>query len=179
MSGLPINSSNQMMALLQGMREELTGAGVRELRTSGDVDAVMTDMQGTVLLVVNSVCGCAAGNARPGVGMALQSAVIPDVLCTVFAGQDREATERAREYLVDQPPSSPSVALFKDGKLVHMMHRYMIEGRDASQVAMALVAQFGRHCTAKGPSVSAEQFARMPYAKVCGSRFSAAGDAGA
>jgi len=161
----------ELAAMLQTMRVELTGIGVKELRAPADVDAAMTDKSGTLLLVVNSVCGCAAGNARPGVGLALQGDVIPDAMYSVFAGQDRAATERAREYLTGQPPSSPSVALFKNGELVYMMHRYMIEGRDANQVAMDLTAQFKQHCTAKGPSVSPEEFAKMPYARMCGSRF--------
>jgi putative YphP/YqiW family bacilliredoxin len=173
MDGLPTNYLDDMATQLQAMREELSAVGVQELRTPEDVDAVMTEMSGTILLVVNSVCGCAAGNARPGVGMALQNKIIPDAMFTVFAGQDCEATQQARQFIVDQPPSSPSVALFKDGRLVYMMHRHLIEGRNASQVAVDLVEQFELHCATKGPSVSADKFAQMPYARICGSQFSA------
>src|ERR671915_1151478 len=128
------------------MRQELTSLGVRELRTAADVDAVLGrqlgqpgDQQGpTVMVVVNSVCGCAAGKARPGVAMALQHNTKPDVVATVFAGADIEATERARSYFAGYGPSSPSIAILKDGQLVYMLERYQIEGRDASQIANEL-----------------------------------------
>jgi len=136
--------------LVQPMREELTRIGVQELRTASEVDTFMADKSGTVLVVVNSVCGCAAGMARPGVRLALQSDVKPDRVATVFAGQDVEATERARSYFGPFPPSSPSLALFKDGECVHFVPRHMIEGRDAVAVANGLVTAFQKHCAAAG-----------------------------
>lgn len=171
---LLINDFADMARVIQTMRDELTLVGVKELRTPEEVDQALSEKTGTTMVVFNSMCGCAAGNARPGVGLALQNGVIPDRLFTVFAGQDRPATERVRQYIPGQPPSSPSIAVFKDGKLVHMMHRYLIEGRDAVQVAADLVSVFNEHCTAKGPSVSPEDFARMPYARMCGSKIPAA-----
>ena len=110
--------------MIAPMREELTRFGVRELRTAGEVDDALTQTPGTVMVVVNSVCGCAAGKARPGVALALQHAAKPDLVATVFAGADIEATERARGYFTGYPPSSPSIALFKGGKLVYMMERH-------------------------------------------------------
>lgn len=132
--------------LVQPMREELTRIGVSELRTSQDVDAFMNEKSGTTLLVVNSVCGCAAGQARPGVRLALQSEVKPDRVATVFAGQDLEATARARSFFAQFPPSSPSLALFKDGEVVHFVPRHAIEGRDAMSLANDLVAAFQKYC---------------------------------
>ena len=111
------------------MRQELTRVGFEETRTPEQVDAILGEKKGTVLLVVNSVCGCAAGNARPAVAMALEHDVKPDRMVTVFAGNDREATARAREYLVGYRPSSPAIALFRDGELVKMIERWQIEGR--------------------------------------------------
>lgn len=131
--------------LVQPMREELTRLGVRELRTAPEVDEVM-QQPGTTLVVVNSVCGCAAAGARPGVALALKHEVLPDRVVTVFAGQDLEATQRAREFFTNQPPSSPQMALLKDGKLVHMIHRHHIEGRTPEMIATALVHAFDEHC---------------------------------
>lgn len=128
--------------LVKPMREELTSAGVEELRTAADVDRFMSEEGGTALLVVNSVCGCAAGMARPGVRLALTEGPRPDRVATVFAGQDLEATARARGYLPDIPPSSPSIALFKDGELVQFIPRHRIEGRSAQDVAGDLVQAF-------------------------------------
>jgi putative YphP/YqiW family bacilliredoxin len=129
------------------MKEELTQLGFRELLTRDDVDAALgSKKEGTTLLVVNSVCGCAAGNARPGVALALQHDVQPDHLWTVFAGQDVEATARAREYLPGYPPSSPSMALFEDGELVLMLERKDIEGHSALDVANRLAEAFEAHC---------------------------------
>ena len=133
--------------LVQPMREELTSIGVQELRNPAEVDVFMTNKTGTAIVVVNSVCGCAAGMARPGVKLALQSDVKPDRAATVFAGQDVDATNRAREYFGQVPPSSPSIALFKDGQCVHFVPRHQIEGRNAIDVANALVAAFQKHCT--------------------------------
>jgi len=132
--------------LVQPMRDELTSIGVEELRTAADVDAFLSETTGTTLVVVNSVCGCAAGMARPGVRLALQSEVRPDRVGTVFAGQDLEATKRAREFFSQFPPSSPSLALFKDGAVVHFVPRHAIEGRDAMSLANDLVAAFNKYC---------------------------------
>jgi putative YphP/YqiW family bacilliredoxin len=128
------------------MRAELTTIGVKELRTTADVDeAVRT--AGTVMLVVNSVCGCAAGKARPGIALALRHARRPDLVGTVFAGADIEATDRARQYLAPYPPSSPSVGLLRDGKLVFMLERRDIESRNAAAIALKLIGAFDQYCT--------------------------------
>lgn len=129
------------------MRTELTDLGVKELRTPEDVDAVLGEKkEGTMLLSINSVCGCAAGNARPGLGIALKNAKVPGDLFTVFAGQDREATERARGYFSEFPPSSPSFAFFKDGEIKAMIPRHRVEGRSAQEVADDLVMIFNAFC---------------------------------
>ena len=128
------------------MREELTRLGVKETRTTGDVDKVLGQGSGTVMMVINSMCGCAAGRARPGVALSLKHSVLPDKVATVFAGGDIEATARVREYLKDYPPSSPSVALFRDGKPVFMLHRHQIENRDASDIAKSLTEAFDQFC---------------------------------
>ena len=132
--------------MIAPMREELTRFGVRELRTVEAVDEALTKTAGTVMLVVNSVCGCAAGKARPGIALALQHAAKPDLVTTVFAGADIEATERARGYCTGYPPSSPSIALFKDGKLVYMMERHQIENQEADAIATQLTSAFETHC---------------------------------
>ncbi len=131
--------------MVQPMREELVRAGFAELRTPEEVDTFLANREGTAMLVVNSVCGCAAGQARPGVRLALQHPTAPRRLATVFAGQDLEATARARAHFAEIPPSSPSVALFKDGELVYFVPRHRIEGRSADQVAADLTAAFERH----------------------------------
>lgn len=131
--------------IVNPMKAELTSIGFQELLTSDDVDAFMTDMQGTALLVINSVCGCAAGQARPGVHLALQNETRPDHLATVFAGQETEATKQARSYFEDVPPSSPSIALFKDGELVYFVPRHRIESRTAEDVAADLQSAFDRY----------------------------------
>jgi putative YphP/YqiW family bacilliredoxin len=133
--------------LVQPMREELTKSGVEELLTADQVDAFMK-RPGTKLLVVNSVCGCAAGMARPGVRLALKHGVKPQHVGTVFAGQDLDATQRARSYFAQMPPSSPSMALFRGKDLLHFVPRHMIEGRDAQSVAYDLVTAFDKHCAA-------------------------------
>jgi putative YphP/YqiW family bacilliredoxin len=132
--------------LVKPMREELTSAGVTELTTAKAVDDWMKEGKGTALLVVNSVCGCAAGAARPGVRLALGHPKHPDRVATVFAGQDKEATDRARSYFSDFPPTSPSLALFKDGKLVEYIPRHRIEGRDGRAFAADITALFDKHC---------------------------------
>jgi putative YphP/YqiW family bacilliredoxin len=128
------------------MRQELTRLGIQETRTAEEVDAVLGEKQGTVLVVVNSVCGCAAGMARPAVAMALENETLPERMITVFAGNDREATARAREYFVGYRPSSPSIALIKDGQVVKMFERWQIEGRQAHDLAAELTAAFDQHC---------------------------------
>lgn len=132
--------------MIRPMREELTRIGVEELRTPEQVDETLTDNSGTVMVVVNSICGCAAGKARPGIARALQHTVKPDKVATVFAGADIEATEKARTYFTGYPPSSPSIALLKDGQLVWMLERRQIEGKDATQVAAELISAFDQHC---------------------------------
>ena len=132
---------------IQPMRDELTGIGFEELTTPDAVDAALGAREGTTLVFVNSVCGCAAGMARPGMAQALGlTAARPDRLVTVFAGQDREATARARTYFADQPPSSPSIALLKDGALVAFVPRHQIEGKNADMVAAQVVAALEEHC---------------------------------
>ncbi|GMV81657.1 MAG: hypothetical protein AMXMBFR7_28410 [Planctomycetota bacterium] len=132
--------------LVAPMRAELTSLGVEELRTGAAVETFMKQNHGTAMVIVNSVCGCAAGGARPGVKLALQSPNRPDRIATVFAGQDQEATAKARSYFSDIPPSSPCVALFKDGELVHFVPRHLIEGRSPQMIAQELKAAFEEHC---------------------------------
>lgn len=131
--------------LVQPMREELTSLGVTELRTAEDVDAAMKQ-PGTTMVVLNSVCGCAAGGARPGVALALKHQTLPDHITTVFAGQDLEAVERARSYFTGVPPSSPSIALMRDGELVGFMPRHHIEGRTPEMIAASLTSAFDEIC---------------------------------
>jgi putative YphP/YqiW family bacilliredoxin len=131
--------------MVQPMREEVTRLGVKELKTPADVDAAVKN-PGTTLVFVNSVCGCAAAGARPGLTLALRHANKPQQVVTVFAGMEREAVARAREYFKPYQPSSPQIALLKDGKLVHMLQRHDIEGRDPSAVAAALTKAFDEHC---------------------------------
>lgn len=128
------------------MRQELTDLGIQETRTASEVDSVLGQKKGTVLVVVNSVCGCAAGMARPAVAMALEHNVKPEKMITVFAGNDREATARAREYFTGYRPSSPSIALMRDGEVVKMLERWQIEGRQAHDIAAELVAAFDQYC---------------------------------
>jgi putative YphP/YqiW family bacilliredoxin len=132
--------------LIRPMREDLTRLGVEELKTADAVDETIQSSKGTLMVVVNSICGCAAGKARPGVAIALQHEVKPDKVATVFAGADIEATERARSYFTGYGPSSPSIALLKDGKLVYMLERFQIEGRDANQIAGELTLAFDKYC---------------------------------
>ena len=137
--------------LVTPMRQDLTRLGVEELRTPEEVDQTLKDAPGTTLVVVNSVCGCSARMARPAVAMALQHATKPDRLTTVFAGQDVEATARARSYFTGYPPSSPQIGLLKDGQLVYMLERWQIEGRHAEAIAHDLVDAFDKYCA---PSTS-------------------------
>ena len=133
--------------MVQPMREELTRIGFHEMRTVEEVDTLLGRAKGTALVVVNSICGCAAGKARPAVALALAHRVRPEILATVFAGQDQEATARARSYFAEHEPSSPSIALLGDGKLVFMLERRDIEGRDPYAIAEDLVDAFNRFCT--------------------------------
>ena len=159
---------------VQPMRDELTAVGIKELLTAKDVDdAINVQDDKTALVMINSVCGCAAGSARPGVSLALQNNVIPDKLYTAFAGQEREAVEKVREYAAEYPPSSPSVALFKNGKLIYFMQRKDIEGFDADYIANELRKVFNEHCSAEGPSISPDDFAKVLNAKMCGSKIPA------
>ncbi len=134
---------------VEPMREELTRLGVEELRTAADVDAAVTTKPGTLMIVVNSICGCAAGKARPGIAQALSHHPRPDRVTTVFAGFDEEATQRARSYFTGYRPSSPSVALLRDGQLVFMLERSQIENQSADQIATTLAAAFDTFCGAR------------------------------
>ncbi len=135
-------------ALVAPMREEMTRLGVQELTTATEVDSALGDQRGTMLVFVNSVCGCAAGNARPALRLALQHGVRPQQVVTVFAGQDVEAASRARQYFSDYQPSSPSIALLRDGEVVHFVHRHQIEGRSPQAIASDLTAAFDKHFAA-------------------------------
>lgn len=132
--------------LVQPMKEDLTRAGFKELLNAGEVDETINNAKGTLLVVVNSVCGCAAGNMRPGVKLSLEGDAKPNSLTTVFAGVDKEATDQARKYFLPYPPSSPSVALFKDGKLVHFLERHHIEGGTAQMIAENLQEAYKEFC---------------------------------
>jgi putative YphP/YqiW family bacilliredoxin len=156
---------------VQPMRDELVAAGFTELLTPADVDAFLTKKEGTSLVMVNSVCGCAAGSARPGVTLALQNSIIPGSLLTVFAGQDRDAIDHFRNsYLPGIPPSSPFIALFKNGEPVFIMQRRNIEGKTAEMVSEELVTAFNTHCEKQGPSVPKEVYDAIMHAKACGSK---------
>lgn len=157
---------------VQPMRDELVAAGFTELITASDVDTYMTaEIDKTILVMINSVCGCAAGSARPGVTLALQNKIIPDKILTVFAGQDRDAVDHLRQnYLQGIPPSSPFMALYKNGEIVFLMQRFNIEGKTAGMVAAELTEAFNQNCTKEGPSVSAEMYEQILHAKACGSK---------
>ncbi|MBK8662907.1 MAG: BrxA/BrxB family bacilliredoxin [Ignavibacteriales bacterium] len=158
-------------ASVQHMRDELVAVGFEEARTPEAVDdAILNNPGKTVFVVINSVCGCAAGSARPGVSLALQHDTIPDKYYTVFAGQERDAIDRLRSYIKGFPPSSPSAALFKDGELVYFLPRLDIEGRTAAEISQDIMVAFEKHCSATGPSIPADQFEKVLYAKMCGSK---------
>jgi putative YphP/YqiW family bacilliredoxin len=135
--------------MVQPMREEMTRMGAKELTTVAEVDSTLGDPKGSILVFVNSVCGCAAGTARPGLNLALKHPQLPQQITTVFAGQDLEATSRARQYFSDYAPSSPSIALIQDGEVVHFVHRHMIEGHTPQQIAADLTAAFDKHLAVK------------------------------
>jgi putative YphP/YqiW family bacilliredoxin len=152
------------------MWQELVAVGVESLTTPEQVDAALANASGTVLVIVNSICGCAAGHARPGAMLALQNKVIPDRSVTVFAGVDRDAVERAREFMKGYPPSSPAMGLFKDGKQVFMLQRVDLQRMDDEQVAAALTQAFDQHCAKPGPSVDPETFRKLQPYRGCGSQ---------
>src|SRR3569833_2681629 len=137
-----------VVRLVTPMRQELTWLGVKELRTSEEVDATLKDAKGTTLVIVNSVCGCSARMARPAIAIALENPIKPDVSTTVFAGQDADATNRARSYFTGYPPSSPQIGLLKDGELVFMLERWQLESRSAEEIAHDLVNAFNKYCAA-------------------------------
>ena len=156
---------------VQHMRDELVAVGFTELLTPEEVEkAIKVNDDKTTLVMINSVCGCAAGSARPGISLALQNDVIPDKLFTGFAGQDRDAVDKIRELVGNLPASSPSFALFKNGELVHFMHRHEIEGRMPEEISEYWGPIFNQKCSNKGPSITPEQFAQVLHAKSCGSK---------
>lgn len=136
--------------IVQPMREELTRLGIQETRTPQEVDAVLGEKTGTALVVVNSVCGCAAGNARPAIAMAVNNSNLPDKMITVFAGNDQEATAKARSYFAGYRPSSPSIALMRGGEVVKMWERHNIQGREATEIADEMMAAFDQYCVKQG-----------------------------
>jgi putative YphP/YqiW family bacilliredoxin len=157
---------------VQPMRDELVYAGFKEMLTSADVHNYLDKKDDkTILVFINSVCGCAAGSARPGITLALQNKIIPDILTTVFAGQDRDAVDEFRDkYLPGITPSSPFITLFKGEKLVFMMQRYNIEGKTYEMVAEELVEGFNNYCSKEGPSISPEAYSNLLHYKACGSK---------
>lgn len=157
---------------VQPMRDELIAVGFTEMLKPAEVDKQLAGNSGeTVLVFINSVCSCAAGSARPGVMLALQNSTIPDKMVTVFAGQEKEAVEHLRrKYFPGITPSSPFIALFKNGAVVHMMQRFNIEGRLAEEIEAELTSVFDGHCTGKGPSVPPGLFEKIVQAKMCGSK---------
>jgi putative YphP/YqiW family bacilliredoxin len=156
-------------AAVQPMRDELIETGFEELLTSERVEEVLKAPEETVLIVINSVCGCAAGNARPGITMALQNERIPDRLTTVFAGQDKLSVGKVREILSDFPPSSPFIALLRDGKALHALERRNIENKTADEVASELVSWFNQDCHRQGPAIPREAFEKLVPYRACGS----------
>ena len=152
------------------MWQELAAVGVEPLTTPEQVDEALKTSKGTVLVIVNSICGCAAGHARPGVMLALQNSIIPDRSVTVFAGVDREAVDRARQYMAPYPPSSPSMGLFKDRQQVFMLQRVNLQEMNDEQVAGALAKAFAEHCTRPGPSVDPEVYRKLQPYRGCGSQ---------
>jgi len=156
---------------VQPMRDALIAVGFKELLSSKDADeAIDVQNDKTVLVMINSVCGCAAGSARPGISLALQNDAIPDELYTAFAGQERDAVDRVRQLIETFPPSSPSIALFKNGKPLYFMPRQHIEGRSAEEIANDWKAIFSEHCKKTGPSITPENFEKVKYAVSCGSK---------
>lgn len=157
---------------VQHMRDELLYVGVEELLTPQQVDEVIgAENNETVFVIINSVCGCAAGSARPSVAMALQNDIIPTKYVSLFAGQERDAIEHFRKtYVGEVPPSSPSMYLFKNGKLVFNLPRFQIEGQSAQEIAAVLTEAYKAHCSNIGPSISKEDYDKLIYAQTCGSK---------
>lgn len=157
---------------VQPMRDELVYCGFEELTTPQKVEEVLSKKNDeTVLVMINSVCGCAAGSARPAVTLATQHKVIPDRLTTVFAGQDRDAVDHLRQnYLGQFPPSSPAIAMFKNGEVISILHRMNIEGRYPEEIASDLTKAFDEHCKNEGPSISKEKYDKLVHARQCGSK---------
>lgn len=157
---------------VQPMRDELLYVGFEELKTPQAVEDLFSKKTDeTILVVINSVCGCAAGSARPGVTESLQNKIIPDRFVTVFAGQDRDAVDFLRhKYLSNFPPSSPSMALIKNGEVLFMLPRFHIEGRTPDQISGILIEAYEQHCSRNGPSISREAYEKLIHAKACGSK---------
>jgi putative YphP/YqiW family bacilliredoxin len=172
MFNINLNQPTYDPAAVQPMRDELIAAGFREMLSPADVDAFINRRDDkTVLVMINSVCGCAAGSARPGVTLALQNKIIPDELYTTFAGQDKAAVATLREkYLIGTAPSSPFIVLFKNGEIIFMMQRFNIEGKTAEMVAGELTEAFNNLCTKQGPSIPPEDYANLVHAISCGSK---------
>ena len=156
-------------ASIKPMEEELEKVGVRPLKTASEVDEALSDNEKSTMVIVNSVCGCAAGGARPGAMKALQNKIVPDQSVTVFAGMDHDAVQRARYHMNETPPSSPCIALFKGGKTVFVLERRHIEQMNADTIANALSNAFNEHCSAQGPSIPEEEFAKITAIQQCGS----------
>jgi putative YphP/YqiW family bacilliredoxin len=166
-SRMPMYDQNAV----QPMRDELVAVGFKELLTAKDVEeTLLVNDDKTILVMINSVCGCAAGSARPGVSLALQHNIIPDKLFTVFAGQEQDAVDRLRRLIPNYPPSSPSIAMFKNGKLIYFLQRIEIEGNGSEYIANELKETFNQLCINLGPSVSPQHFANVMHAKACGSK---------
>lgn len=178
MFNINLNSPTYDPQAVQPMRDELIAAGFKEMLSPADVDAFINRKNDkTVLVVINSVCGCAAGSARPGITLALQNKIIPDVLLTTFAGQDKAAVTALREkYLPGIPPSSPFIVIFKNGEIIFKMQRLDIEGKNAEMVAGELVEAFNNLCSAQGPSIPEEDYKNLVHAVMCGSKIPLAGN---
>jgi putative YphP/YqiW family bacilliredoxin len=172
MFNINLNQPTYDPAAVQPMRDELIAAGFTEMLSPADVDAFINRKDDkTIFVMINSVCGCAAGSARPGVTLALQNKIIPDELYTTFAGQDKAAVASLREkYLAGIAPSSPFIVLFKNGEIIFMMQRYDIEGKSAQMVAGELVKAFNHLCAKQGPSIPPEDYANLVHAIACGSK---------
>jgi len=166
------NSPTYDPQAVQPMRDELIAAGFTEMLSPADANSFINRKDDkTVLVMINSVCGCAAGSARPGVTLALQNKIIPDVLLTTFAGQDKAAVAELREkFLNGIPPSSPFIVLFKNGEIIFMMQRFDIEGKTADMVAGELIEVFNQFCSKEGPSIPAEDYTNLVHAIACGSK---------
>ena len=156
-------------ASVQPMRDELTYVGFEEMLTPEQVESTVRETQGTVLVMLNSVCGCAAGSARPGITASLQNDVIPDRFITVFAGMERDAVDAMRGFFTGYAPSSPNIGMMKDGKVLFMLQRFDIEGRTAEEIDATLRAMYAKHCSRSGPSIPKEKYDELEHARICGS----------